>query len=507
MAQNYKKINNKDSNKLLSNKQGYAEILAEARRLEFEYCKSNFLYFASHYCVIEDKDADPVIQPFTPWEGQKELIEQIRRHKLVCILKARQLGITWIAIYWALWAIIFHPGKTVIALSKTEEDSKEIIRRAALVLDNLPSLLQGGGITYVKTAMQIIVNYGDSKVQGWFKSFTASESSGRSFTANILLLDEWAYQQYAEEIWASTFPTINRPGGGQVIGLSTIKRGTLFEDIIAGAPGNGFKLCFLPWWTDPRRTKEWYAKTELAIGIAKTRQEYPASIEEALSNAEGAMFKTFSRSKNVCEPFIIPDHWRQYTTMDYGYDMFAYYNIAVDEDGEVYVWREIHQPELDVMQAVAKIKDMESNDKGKPTARYAPQDLWNRQSAAAGKSTAILFYESGLSLTPASRDFESGCNALRTLLPRLHIFDNCVNLIACLEAIQVDEKDPNIYAKKPHKYTHAVDALRYFAISWTRPAEPVLGKRVKWREDMWEDYWNADNAGRSYLINKWGEPC
>jgi hypothetical protein len=92
-------------------------------------------------------------------------------------------------------------------------------------------------------------------------------------------------------------------------------------------------------------------------------------------------------------------------------------------------------------------------------------------------------------------------------LPRLHIFDNCVNLIACLEAIQVDEKDPNIYAKKPHKYTHAVDALRYFAISWTRPAEPVLGERVKWREDMWEDYWNADNAGRSYLINKWGEPC
>lgn len=30
--------------------------------------------------------------------------------------------------------------------------------------------------------------------------------------------------------------------------------------------------------------------------------------------------------------------------------------------------------------------------------------------------------------------------------------------------------------------------------------------RVKWRDDQWEDYRNADEAGRAYLIAKWGNP-
>ena len=30
--------------------------------------------------------------------------------------------------------------------------------------------------------------------------------------------------------------------------------------------------------------------------------------------------------------------------------------------------------------------------------------------------------------------------------------------------------------------------------------------RVKWRDDQWEDYRNADEAGRAYLIAKWGQP-
>jgi len=58
-----------------------------------------------------------------------------------------------------------------------------------------------------------------------FKAETSGPDSGRSFTANLVILDEWAFQQFAEEIWAASYPTINRPTGGQVIGLSTNKIG------------------------------------------------------------------------------------------------------------------------------------------------------------------------------------------------------------------------------------------------------------------------------------------
>ena len=39
-----------------------------------------------------------------------------------------------------------------------------------------------------------------------------------------------------------------------------------------------------------------------------------------------------------------------------------------------------------------------------------------------------------------------------------------------------------------------------------RPWDEQEPKRVKWRDDQWEDYRNADEAGRAYLIAKWGQP-
>ena len=70
------------------------------------------------------------------------------------------------------------------------------------------------------------------------------------FTANLIILDEWAFQQYAEEIWTSGFPTVNRPGGGQVIGLSTMRLGTLFARL--WQEGDAFHRIFLPWDTETR---------------------------------------------------------------------------------------------------------------------------------------------------------------------------------------------------------------------------------------------------------------
>lgn len=57
------------------------------------------------------------------------------------------------------------------------------------------------------------------------------------------------------------------------------------------------------------------------------------------------------------------------------------------------------------------------------------------------------------------------------------------------------------------------DCVLSLAIAWyirpqqrmtvlTKEPEPV----AKWTEDMWEDYYNADEDGKKYLIQKWGEP-
>ncbi len=54
---------------------------------------------------------------------------------------------------------------------------------------------------------------------------------------------------------------------------------------------------------------------------------------------------------------------------------------------------------------------------------------------------------------------------------RLHIFSNCVNIIEHLPALQRDQKHPTDCMTEPHNITHLPDALRYFALTYTTPAE------------------------------------
>lgn len=51
------------------------------------------------------------------------------------------------------------------------------------------------------------------------------------------------------------------------------------------------------------------------------------------------------------------------------------------------------------------------------------------------------------------------------------------------------------------------DALRYFCVYWTLPADVIRSEtQKKWTDDMWEDYKNANDDDKRHLIEIWGEP-
>lgn len=500
----------------------YADYIRHIREVEFEYCRNDVVYFANNYCVIEDKDSPDIVVPFKGWPAQNATLRDFAENRLNLILKARQMGITWIALYYCTHDLIYNLGHTVVALSKTEEDAKELVRRVSVILSNMPSLLKGGGITWSMTATSIRITEKDGRLVSTFKAFPASPSAGRSFTGNILLIDEWAFQEFAEEIWTSAYPTINRPTGGQVIGLSTIKKGTLFERL--WLEENAFHKIFLSVFSDPRRTREWYDRTAKDLGV-KVKQEYPRTAEEALSNLGGSFFSEFDYSKHTCEPFQIPKDWTIYNTMDYGLDMFAHYKVAISNENIAYVFHEIYESGLIISDASAKIKAAELVERGDgniekwypPRVRLAPPDMWNRMQDS-GKSRALVFGENGIDLVKSNNDRATGWIQIKELLKeqtapngetyaRLKIFRTCVNLIRTLPQLLIDEKNPDDCAKEPHELTHAPDALRYFAIYWTHPPEPPPVKKVKYRPDQLEDYFNAESEEeRQMIIRRYGVP-
>ena len=212
--------------------------------------------FIKEAVKVEDRDSEEIAIPFDLWDEQKDALNKIINNRLTVVLKARQLGLTWLALAYAIWKMVFRPGFSVVALSKREDpDAKELVRRMGIILKNRPQWLirekktappDWEGTTWDATVLSIHI-YHPGNEESTFRSMTAAPDSGRSFTANLVILDEWAFQQWAAEIWASAYPTINRPTGGQVIGISTNLRGSFFEQVYREAMRgvNGFIHIFL----------------------------------------------------------------------------------------------------------------------------------------------------------------------------------------------------------------------------------------------------------------------
>ena len=215
--------------------------LPSLAEIQQELGKRSCRYFIEKFVKIEDMDAVEMggekATAFKLWDGQVGALESFMNNRLNIVLKARQLGLTWLALALIVWYMVYFPGYSVVALSKTETpDAKELVRRVEFILSNLPKWMitqnvkeNAGykGLKWESTVLTVTILH--KPYASTFTSLSAGPDSGRSFTANLVLLDEWAFQQWAKTIWSAAYPTINRPSGGRVIGLSTAKRMTLFE--------------------------------------------------------------------------------------------------------------------------------------------------------------------------------------------------------------------------------------------------------------------------------------
>src|SRR5690606_9477667 len=285
-----------------------------------------------------------------------------------------------------------------------EDDAKELVRRMAFILRHLPRWMirhrrdETAGHTrpvWDDTTLTVTIQHpgGEPAV---FRALTASRDSGRSLTGNLLILDEWAFHPWDEEIWSAALPTVNRPTGGQVIGLSTMRTGTLFHRLWdeAQAGENGFKPIFLPWTADPRRTREWYEQTRRDMPTSY-RAEYPATPEEAVSVGEGAAFPEWDST--VHQPFSAlwypPRGWRIILAYDAGVGRQCCNVCAVAPDGWAVCYRGYSPSKVSDEEQARTILEMSRAPDGSPeNVAYTVADpaAWGRQSGT-GVSTAETF--------------------------------------------------------------------------------------------------------------------
>ena len=216
------------------------------------------------------------------------------QHRLIVVLKARQVGVSWLLATYALWRSLFQPGTVVMMMSQGQVEAGQLLEKTAFIYDHLPEFLRLSPGTWHQSEISFPVM--DSSIT----ALPSTQKAGRSATASLVICDEHDRHPYAEENFAAVKPTVD--AGGQLISVSTINKlrsQSLFRSLYCGARDaiNGFYPVFLPWHVRPGRDDAWYERVRKEAPTTATmpaelymEQEYPASDVEALkpSRAVGA---------------------------------------------------------------------------------------------------------------------------------------------------------------------------------------------------------------------------
>lgn len=251
---------------------------------ERDLCARSFPDFLDHVKVVEPPPGRGVI-PFVKWEHLMEVVELLGIEHLISILKARQIGLSWLLAAYALWTALYHSGANVMLFSQGENEAKVLLGKVKSIHEELPEHLQGVLGNNSVTEMKF------TEMGSKITALPSTEKAGRGETGTLVIQDEADFHEYADANYAAIKPTID--AGGQLIQVSTSNKknmASLFKALYREAPANGFAARFYSWSVRPERNDEWYERVRReAPDTAEMNadlymeQEYPRTEEEALS--------------------------------------------------------------------------------------------------------------------------------------------------------------------------------------------------------------------------------
>lgn len=261
--------------------------LTEERAVEMGRCYASYSYFIHKYCYILDSVEKDWIQ-FRLWPEQIRVLDGIDTNKLTVILKARQLGISWLCLGYALWNHLFRPVSITSVFSRREQEASYLIGEERLrgMYSHLPLWMKTGLATTSYSVLEWSLSSG-SVVRAF------STNSGDGYVATLAIIDEADLSPDLGTLMRSVKPTID--GGGKLILLSRSNKSepesdfkTIYKEAKKG--NNSWFPIFLPWMAHPLRNAQWYAEQKREVlsrtgALDELWEQYPETDAQALSAA------------------------------------------------------------------------------------------------------------------------------------------------------------------------------------------------------------------------------
>jgi hypothetical protein len=202
-----------------------------------------------------------------------------------------------VAAYVA-WMMLFHKDKNVLVVATKLGTAANLVKKIKAIHKNLPPWLKISDISIDNRNSFELSN--GSQV----KASSTSGDAGRSEALSLLVIDEAAFVEGIDELWAGLYPTLST--GGRCIALSTPNGvGNWFHKTYTEAEENknDFHTIRLPWNVHPERDQSWFEKETRNMSRREIAQELECNF-----NASGDTVIHGDDLKLILEKVIEPKH-------------------------------------------------------------------------------------------------------------------------------------------------------------------------------------------------------
>ena len=227
-------------------------------RQEYIKCVNSPSHFMKKYCFIQHPQRGRI--QFNLYPFQDKVLTLFQENDYCILNKSRQLGMSTLSAGYSLWLMLFHKDKNILCVATKQETAKNMVTKVKFMYENLPSWLKIDADENNKLTLRL-------KNGSQIKATSAASDAGRSEAVSLLIVDEAAFIEGIDKIWASAQQTL-ATGGGAIVLSTPYGTGNWFHQTFVRAENkeNQFLPIRLPWFVHPERNQEWRDMQDELLG-------------------------------------------------------------------------------------------------------------------------------------------------------------------------------------------------------------------------------------------------
>jgi hypothetical protein len=308
---------------------------------EFIKCAKDPVYFMNTYGYVFDITKN-TIGKLTLFDFQEEVLRSFQANKNNIVLKSRQMGLSVVTSGYVCWKLLFNENERILIVANDGNGARRFLSSVKQFLDYLPKFLLPDAILTNNT-QQIVLSNGS-----FCKAVASGKNAGRGETLTMLVLDETAFIDNADDIWMAAGPAMSSKDAKCIMISTPFGTGNLYHSMWVGSEKgeNDFVRSKIHWtqhpfyaidsseteneWGQKYITSPWYeAQCEkFKWDRVKIAQEFDLSFEgSAAVVIDGHIIDRYE--KNIDASGIKPVYYFDYKDPEYKF---------VKREGNFPVW-------------------------------------------------------------------------------------------------------------------------------------------------------------------------